>query len=154
MTEKTEGPSAQGVFLKREVSRAIQQKGCPICRICGEHLERQWFWFFSESYAEVTGVSKYIRHWGFCKEHSRMMTRIGPKWQKSAIYNCIIKAHLPELEELQRDLEESAQAGNIISRRMIRRSVRRTLREVVPTGTVSFVKEVHARQHATILQCY
>jgi hypothetical protein len=138
MTEEVEGPRAQGVFLEREVSRAIQQKGCPICRICAEHLEKQWFWFFSQSYAEGSDLGKYIGHWGFCKEHSTMIARIGPKWQKSAIYNWIIKAHLPKLEKLQRGLEEFARAGNIISRRTSRRSVRKLLREVVPTGDCLF----------------
>jgi hypothetical protein len=67
-----------------------------------------------------------------------MMARIGPKWQKSAIYNWIIKAHLPKLEKLQRGLEELARARNIISMRMSRGSVRKILREVVPTGDCLF----------------
>jgi hypothetical protein len=138
MTEKAEGPRTQGAFLAREVSRAIQQKGCPICRICEEDLEKQWFWFFSESYAEGSGVGRYISHWGFCKEHSTIIARVGPKWQKSAIYNSVIKAYLPKLEKVERGLQEFAQARNIISRKMSRRSVRKLLREVVPTGDCLF----------------
>ena len=69
MTERAEEPPTQAIFLEREVNRAIRQKGCPVCRICGEHLEKQMFWFFSEFYAGGSGVSKYIGYWGFCKEH-------------------------------------------------------------------------------------
>jgi len=153
MTEKAEGAPTQRRFLAPEVNRALQQKGCPICRLCREHLEKQWFWFFSESYAGGSGVSKYIGHWGFCKDHSRMIARVGPKWQKSAIYNWIIEAHLPKLQKLQRGIEELPRPGNIISRRMSQRSVRKLLREVVPTGDCLFCESSGqtARYYAAML---
>jgi len=153
LTERTEDAPTQKGFFALELVRALGQKGCPVCRICEENLEKQWFWFFSESYAEGSTVDRYISHWGFCKEHSTIVARVGPKWQKSAIYNSVIKAYLPKLEKVERGFQEFAQARGIISRKMSWRSVRGLLREVVPTGDCLFCENSRrtARRYTAML---
>jgi len=79
-----------------------------------------------------------------------MIARIGPKWQKSAIYQWIIEAHLPELEKLQRRLQELERARTIISRAMSRRSVRKTVREVLPRGDCLFCESLRETAHHSI----
>jgi hypothetical protein len=125
-------------FFTREIGRVIQLEGCPLCRLCDESLGRGWFWLFSESYGEGSVVSKYIDYWGFCKEHSRMIARIGPKWQKSVIYQWIIKAHLSQLEEFQRRVQHLERPRTIISRMASRRSAAKTVRSIIPTGDCLF----------------
>jgi hypothetical protein len=129
------------------ICRAIKQEGCPVCRLCSAGLESGWFWFFSESYAEGSGVNKYIDHWGFCNEHTKMIAKIGPKWQKSVIYSWIISSHLPNLERLQRTHLKFVQARNAIARRAARRSVDKVVLEIVPTGDCLFCESsLHAAQ--------
>lgn len=119
---------------RAEIKQAIQGVGCPVCRICDERSVKGWFWFFNESYGAGSCVNKYINFWGFCDEHTRVMAKIGPKWQKSVIYSWIIEAHLQGIDKLQESLLDLARASNFISENLRRKSVDKLVREVKPRG--------------------
>jgi len=119
-----------------EIKRALQEKGCPICRICKERLSRSLFWFLSESYAEGSGVTKYVNDWGFCYEHTRLVAQMGPAWQKSAIYQLIIKSHLPEIERLLENLQRLR--GNFFSKIIAKMGFRRMMVRLRTRGTCIF----------------
>jgi hypothetical protein len=121
---------------KAEVEELLKQEGCPICRSCNDALERQWFWFFSESYGEGNGVWQYINYYGFCEKHTVEIARRGPPWQKSAIYSWIINNKLPELEEALRALEDKGSRGKkIIRTNLDLRGKKRKIESVKPKGS-------------------
>ena len=122
---------------RAEIQRAVSGEGCPICSICNEHLQRYYFWFLVESYADGSAVGKYIDYWGFCAEHTKMLAEIGPVWQKSAIYRYIIDAHLPKMEKLIDDLR-IAQGGDIIRKGLVRRHLKKDVKEVISRGACIF----------------
>ena len=121
---------------RQEIIRLISQDGCPICRACNDALERQWFWFFSESYGEGSGVSKYINYYGFCEKHTLEMARRGPPWQKSAIYSWIIDNKLPKLEDTLKALEQQTPIGNNpMATYLGLRGLKRKIEPVNPKGS-------------------
>ena len=132
---------------KMEIKGLLQQEGCPICRICDENLERGWFWFFHEAYGEGSGVSKYIDYWGFCKDHTRMVAKIGPKWQKSVIYSWTIKAKLPKMELLGKAIEDLSQRSNLVEKAMAQRTITKAAAQVKPKGECLFCESAAQTAH-------
>ncbi|NHV96541.1 MAG: hypothetical protein HA494_01950 [Thaumarchaeota archaeon] len=124
-----------------EVIRLIQQEGCPICRACNEHLEKGWFWFFTEAYSEGSLVSKYIDYWGFCEKHTRMVAKIGPKWQKSVIYSWTINDKIPRLQRLFKALQTYSES-NFVQRIVALRGWRKIIRDIMPKGGCVFCENI------------
>jgi len=136
-----------------EVKKHLRQEGCPICRIGDEAFERKWFWFFHESYSERTGAAEYIDNYGFCKKHTIDVLKMGPKWQKSIIYNLIIKYKLPKIEQLGNVLNAIKPAQNRIDADLTRRKLDDEIKQVLPAGGCLFCNSVEQteRYHLKIL---
>jgi len=124
-----------------EVTRLLQQEGCPICRACNEHLEKGWFWFFTEAYGEEPIVSKYIDYWGFCEKHTRMMAKIGPRWQKSVIYTWTINGKMPKLQSLLRVLEAYSES-NFVQRIVALKGLRKIISDARLKGGCIFCENI------------
>ena len=127
---------------KADVKRLLQQEGCPICNICDEVMEKTWFWFFNESYGDGSGASKYIDYWGFCRRHTLQMAGIGPSWQESVIYSWIIEDKLPRLKRLLKNVGDSPTGNNILSTRLTKKRLEKTIKEVSPSGGCLFCESV------------
>ncbi len=122
---------------RQEIIRLVNQEGCPICRACNESLETQWFWFFSESYGQGNGVTKYINYYGFCEKHTLEIARKGPPRQKSAIYSWIIDNNLPQLEDALKTLQKHTGNNPIITNLGLR-GFKRRLDFAKPKGNCLF----------------
>jgi len=126
---------------RMDLERLLQQEGCPICRVCDEHLERGRFWFFTEAYGEGSGVRKYIDYWGFCEKHTRMVAKIGPKWQKSVIYSWIINDKMPIIQGLLGALE-SYRKSNFVKRTVALKALRKAISDARPRGGCIFCENI------------
>jgi len=126
---------------RMEVLRLLQQEGCPICRACNEQLEKGLFWFFAEAYGEGPVASKYIDYWGFCEKHTRMVAKIGPRWQKSVIYSWTINDKMPKLQGLLRALEAYSES-NFVKRIVVQKGLRKIISDTRAKGRCIFCENI------------
>lgn len=136
---------------KTRFAALLRMDGCPICRACNEQLEKSWFWFFKESYAEGLRVAKYVDYWGFCNHHTELVAEIGPTWQKSVIYSSIIEKKLRLLKELPKRLRASATAPLPFEYIHARR-LRKIVQETRPNDRCLFCESVEETGHLAIAQ--
>ncbi|MCL5068926.1 MAG: DUF6062 family protein [Thaumarchaeota archaeon] len=121
---------------KREIVTLIEQGGCPICRAVEEAMQKQWFWFFNESYGAGEGVGKYINFYGFCEKHTTEVAKRGPAWQKTAIYDWIITNRIPQIEEILAVLNEGFRTSNNRIRANFNfRKLKKALSTAIPKGS-------------------
>ena len=126
---------------KIEIKRLLKKKGCPICRICDEHLKSVLFWFFNETYAGGSNVDKYIDYWGFCEKHTKMVAKIGPEWQKSAIYSWIIENQLPKIQRIHKAILDY-HGRSQIKQSFARRNYEKVVEKVKPRGKCLFCESM------------
>ncbi len=136
---------------KWEIENLLKQEGCPVCWASNDQLERNWFWFFSESYGEGSGVSQYINFYGFCEKHTLEVAKRGPEYVKSAIYHWIISHKLPQLEQALREINENANSGKIsIISGLEHRRVNKKLDVLKPSGSCLFCESYEATERRTV----
>lgn len=137
--ERTRNAKKDLESKRTRIKELVTQDGCPICRACNDAFDREWFWFFSESYGEGSGVSQYINYYGFCEKHTLQVAEKGPIWQRTVIYDWIIKNKLPLFEELLESLPDKASTStNAISSNLSQRRLKRSIESVKPKGSCLF----------------
>lgn len=105
-------------------------------------MERQRFWFFNESYGEPACSTQYTDYYGFCEKHTVRALSKGPKWQKSVIYDWIIKARLPEAEQLLKTIKAIKPARNPIIAKRNRTKLEVATGRVKPNGSCLFCRSI------------
>lgn len=72
---------------------ALEQKGCPVCRLSGEGVEYFWRWFVIEYYHSREMIESLSRS-GFCRLHA---------WQAAEIAGQLLSAPLSYVVARRRD---------------------------------------------------
>jgi len=127
---------------KPEIMRLLKQEGCAICRISDEYLKKALFWFFNESYGEGAVVGEYVDYWGFCKDHTMLVSEVGPTYQKSVIYAWTINNKLPKLKTFLKTLKTSLAAGRPLKPIYVRK-LRKLAEEVNRRGECVFCETLN-----------
>lgn len=142
--------------IKEEIKSFLARDDCcPICLACNESLNKQWFWFFSESYGFGESVNQYIEHYGFCVQHTLQIKEIEQPWQTSAIYSWIIQNKLPELEKVlealrkySADNERKTKTSFVIG--ISRRNLKKFLQISKPKGSCIFCDFIRSTEEYQI----
>ncbi|MEJ2666425.1 MAG: hypothetical protein P8Z81_04885 [Deinococcales bacterium] len=56
--------------LRERLLAAMDEPGCPLCRLVREQERRYFFWFFAENYHAPETLGRLVASHGFCRQHA------------------------------------------------------------------------------------
>jgi hypothetical protein len=133
-----DGSSRSG-YATRELLRLLPRQGCVYCREESKTLDRFFFWYLHEGYAEPENVKRMERSRGFCRRHARTLLAVGASYNVASIYASLISSAVRDLRS----------AEDVIR---VERNFERAGRTLAPTGDCpACEREVKTRDHVSFL---
>lgn len=83
---------------KKVVMWALQKKGCPICRIAVNEVNRYARWFLAEYYRSISAL-KRLRKGHFCQAHTEELIKAAQPHQLVIIYRYLLGTKIKDTEK-------------------------------------------------------
>lgn len=83
--------------LAWELKAALSKKGCPICRVVTENLERFYFWLLTQNYYEPGTIKELKSCYGLCNLHAWQLISSRQAFVIAVTYEYIVEDALGKI---------------------------------------------------------
>ncbi len=93
--------------FSHEMTRALKQPGCPVCRVGEAAQETYLFWLLKQNYDAPAEVAKIHESEGFCREHAAWIASRGPDYANTILSERLATRLRGALEAFAQSLERN-----------------------------------------------